>query len=380
MTHTACHVIVRGVRWSWKFDMTVTGCRLHFVHPGRSELRGYCRVLAPLLAPRVFPFGPRRTRNSIIIAMGRDRKSDEQRRARHAAFMRRWRAKQRLGRLVRKPKAKRDGNGPVSIKANHIQELHASRLREFQEWYRHRAAPEHREVRHQPEMIRARRLPNTSAAAWLAALVCFWWLDAFARDAVGWLLTDEEPDWQLIRRLLGIAQRVPKRSDQDTRRRRGWGAVPSGSSSATRPFLTVHRWHNLLLHGGVPNIVAAVHHSMRPTTTRSPGPKLTTMEAATALSGIRGIGPYLAKNVLDTLLLEHVVVFDKGVVGPGALASARYLCGGNLSLSAPGVWPAEPSGEQVRDVIGTLAKVEGCHWIDMQSALCLWRRQHVGGV
>ena len=84
--------------------------------------------------------------------MGRDRKSDEQRRARHAAIMLRWRAKQRLRRLVRKPNAKHDGNSLVSIEANHIQELHMHPgCARFQEWYRHQAAPEHREVRHQPD-------------------------------------------------------------------------------------------------------------------------------------------------------------------------------------------------------------------------------------
>ena len=75
-----------------------------------------------------------------------------------------------------------------------------------------------------------------------------------------------DPDWQLVRRLLALAQRVPKQSEQDTRGRRGWGAVLSGSSPAPRQFLTVHRWHNRLLRGGVPNIVATVQESMRSAT------------------------------------------------------------------------------------------------------------------
>ena len=87
--------------------------------------------------------------------MGRDRKSDEQRRARHAAIMLRWRAKQRLRRLVRKPNAKRDGNSLVSIEANHIQELripaaHVSKSGTGTEW----PPSTVRSVRHQPDSLK----------------------------------------------------------------------------------------------------------------------------------------------------------------------------------------------------------------------------------
>jgi hypothetical protein len=93
-----------------------------------------------------------------------------------------------------------------------------------------------------------------------------------------------------------------------------------------------------------------------------------------ALTSVRGVGPYLAKNVLDTLVLHGMVDFDLGVVGPGSIASISYLRGGSNSMNRAGYWPSDPAGENDRQTVAMLASTEGCHWMDMQSALCFWRR------
>ena len=178
-----------------------------------------------------------------------------------------------------------------------------------------------------------------------------------------------DPDWQLVRRLLALVQRVPKQSEQDTRGRRGWGAVPSGSSPATRPSLTVHRWHNRLLRGGSRWCKSPCARPHRPTS-----------EADDDADHRRLIGytaPTLPRTSLLLVLLQHVLVFDKGIVGPGALAPGRYLCGGNLSLSAP----PSPAATNKSNTLAHLPRL----MVDIGStctAHSAWRRQHghVGSV
>ncbi len=43
---------------------------------------------------------------------------------------------------------------------------------------------------------------------------------------------------------------------------------------------------------------------------------------------MRGIGHGLAADVLNTLLSHGLLMFDIGIVGPGALAAVFYLRGG----------------------------------------------------
>jgi hypothetical protein len=128
------------------------------------------------------------------------------------------------------------------------------RLRDFQDWYRNTALPGHRAVKQSPDMARALRTPMQSPAAWIAALLCFWWLEAPARDALGWLLTEPTPDWRLVRRLLGVATVIghSRNHGPGSRFRRGLGvAAPSKTSKGPdwqlrtlrgRPRNTRTRW------------------------------------------------------------------------------------------------------------------------------------------
>jgi hypothetical protein len=101
---------------------------------------------------------------------------------------------------------------------------------------------------------------------------------------------------------------------------------------------------------------------------------MTTSCAADLLSQVRGIGPYLAKNVINTLLSHGLLEFDTGIVGPGAFTSLVFLRGGPYVLPrCRGLWPSQEDDYKVRDAIAQLAVLEGCHWLDMQHALCLWR-------
>ncbi|MFM7982669.1 MAG: hypothetical protein ACKPKO_25440, partial [Candidatus Fonsibacter sp.] len=48
----------------------------------------------------------------------------------------------------------------------------------------------------------------THPRAWFAAVISYWWVDPFARDAIGWLLMDEPPNWLLMQELLRRARSV----------------------------------------------------------------------------------------------------------------------------------------------------------------------------
>ncbi|MFM7985000.1 MAG: hypothetical protein ACKPKO_37340, partial [Candidatus Fonsibacter sp.] len=50
--------------------------------------------------------------------------------------------------------------------------------------------------------------PVTHSGAWLFAVISYWWVDIFAIDAIGWLLTDEPPNWLLMQKLLHRARSV----------------------------------------------------------------------------------------------------------------------------------------------------------------------------
>jgi hypothetical protein len=101
---------------------------------------------------------------------------------------------------------------------------------------------------------------------------------------------------------------------------------------------------------------------------------MTTSCAADLLSQVRGIGPHLAISVINTLLSHGLLEFDVGIVGPGALATVFFLRGGRGALPrCHGLWPNQEDECKVRDAIAHLAALEGCHWLDMQHALCLWR-------
>jgi hypothetical protein len=97
--------------------------------------------------------------------------------------------------------------------------------------------------------------------------------------------------------------------------------------------------------------------------------------AAAALKTLPGCGPYIAKNVINTMLLRGLLQFDEGVLEPGAIRSLVFLKTigtGTRAQHAGGLWPDAPDPAGWRRIVQALALQENCHWIDIQSGLCFW--------
>jgi hypothetical protein len=122
----------------------------------------------------------------------------------------------------------------------------------------------------------------------------------------------------------------------------------------------------VVLENGLPELVLAVKKRHGPA-------KLKTSCAAGCLTAVRGIGPYLAKNIIATMLSHGLLEYDVGIVGPGSLATVCYLRGGSCALQSSGLLPNATDTNNARGTIAHLAQLEGCDWLDMQHALCLWR-------
>ena len=103
--------------------------------------------------------------------------------------------------------------------------------------------------------------------------------------------------------------------------------------------------------------------------------KMTTSGAASVLAVVRGVGPYLAKNIIGTLFTHGFLEFDRGILGPGSLTALTWLRGGSGALQSHGQWPMTETPEAVsaHADVAQLATMESCHWLDMQHALCFWR-------
>jgi hypothetical protein len=296
----------------------------------------------------------------------------------HTLYMRQWRHKRRVLTLLKKVGDKPPGHRakpkrePRPSIAAPFCDFRCDRLRQFQQWYRFKAGLEERRFNESSDFIRSTRLPLTSLpSVYLAALMAYWWLDDCGRDAVGWLLAEPKPDWQNVRRLLAIAAGTVRPAAK--RRRRGLGAVQANSNTKTRTFLTVQRWHMLVVGQ---NALAPLARAME---TKRPQPKMKTSCAAAALAVLRGVGPYLAKHIINSLFWHGVLEFDLGIVGPGALATLAWLQGGDNTLPSTGLWPNArvPAALIAREGVARLAEMESCHWLDMQHALCLWRSSAV---
>jgi hypothetical protein len=215
---------------------------------------------------------------------------------------------------------------------------------------------------------------------WLAALVAFWWLDACARDTVVNLLaTSELPNWAYVRTLLVDAAGValacpPRRIDGPTGAgRRGPGLLGSRKTSRIdRTLITIKAWHSSIV-SGTAAAVATVADRLGPEA-EQPGPPTST-EVASALRTLPGCGPYLAKNVINTLVLLNLVRFDTGVLGPGAIRALAYLQGQDVTDTGQwkGLWPDQADPNGWRAAVQELTDQEvNCHWVDMQCALCYW--------
>jgi len=298
----------------------------------------------------------------------------------HAAYMRRWRQQRRVAMVIKsaeRNKAKRGklktDKAPATLAMPSA--FRCERLRQFQQWYRNRALPHQRTFHASADFVRSLRLPVSALPApYLAALMSFWWMDDRRRDAVGWLLTDPKPNWAHIRRLLTRASVTAEPAAQP--RRRGLGALPSGVVPRDRAFTTVRHWHSVVVEGNVLEPLARkMPTGPKPRLGIRANGKMSTSDAASVLAGVRGVGPYLAKNIINTLFWHGFLVFDRGVVGPGALTTLTWLRGGSDTLQSQGLWPMARTtqADSAQQDVAQLAMMESCHWLDMQHALCLWR-------
>jgi len=294
--------------------------------------------------------------------------------------MRKWRHKRRMDAVLKRPAAmlplRRCPANSDPFAAGPSSDFLPDRLREFQQWFRTRAQPGEKSCQHSMDLLRSLRLPLTVLpTTYLAALLAFWWLDDGGRDAVGWLLAEPKPNWQDVRRLLTVAAGTVAPAAKGPRRRRGPGVVLTTCQQSRRSLTTLKRWHAHVVNQ---NALAPLVRAMAVV---HPQPKMQTSCAAAALAHVRGVGPYLAKNVVNTLFAHGFLEFDLGVVGPGALGTLAWLKGGRGTLQSLGFWPTSQAAEAViaRQGVARLAEMESCHWLDMQHALCLWRSSETGG-
>jgi hypothetical protein len=89
---------------------------------------------------------------------------------------------------------------------------------------------------------------------------------------------------------------------------------------------------------------------------------------------MHGIGPGLAADVLNTLLARGLLVFDVGIVGPGALAAVFYLRGGEgTQPRCYSLWPRQDHDYKVRDAIAHLAALNYSQTWNVNHALRSWR-------
>ncbi|MFM7981181.1 MAG: hypothetical protein ACKPKO_17875, partial [Candidatus Fonsibacter sp.] len=121
-------------------------------------------------------------------------------------------------------------------------------------------------------------------------------------------------------------------------------------------FASLRRLHELVVQEKcLPELVAAVKNPKR-------SPRLTSSLAASFLTADHGIGTYLAKHVIATMLSQGFIDFDVTVVGPGSLATVTYLCGKSATSSraraAAGLLPNDTDKDLVRGTVAHLAQLE----------------------
>lgn len=265
---------------------------------------------------------------------------------------------------------------PQASARRSLQEFQPDVLRRFQRWFREEAPPGQKYISAAEDMRRVLRLPwptkPLEVRLWVFASLSFWWLTPYGRDAVGYQLLLESPDWDLIGDLLELAARGP-RVGIAGQRRRGTGVLGSGASAtqSQREVATMQCWRRAIVEEG----------KLAELTDADPAlPKPSSTDAARCLGGLPSVGPYLVKSMLEMLTLTDRVRFDEGVMPPGSYSSVRYILTGDPKLVKQSLWPWSADPQDTQHHIATLARMEGCSWQDMQGALCHWApwRRHAG--
>jgi hypothetical protein len=287
---------------------------------------------------------------------------------------------------------------PEPAAAPWLATLNPGRLRQFQRWFRHIAPMSWRRVHLAAEMERSLRLPRCGGGPhgkrrWVAAVAAFWRLQPAGRDALGTeLAVAVDPDWPTLQYLLACSytsNRTPRPLHGPAgsgRRGRGFPRIPrialptqaaelfgsdpgwrKASRQAADDIVTIKTWHEVIV-SGTACLVAELADNLCETGL------WTSSKAAAALKTLPGCGPYLATNIINTMLLRGLLQFDEGVLGPGAIRSLAFLQGADngtrVQLQNAGLWPDAPDSAGWRRIVEELAWQENCHWIDIQSGLC----------
>ena len=160
---------------------------------------------------------------------------------------------------------------------------------------------------------------------WLFALVGYWWLTPYGRDALGYELLMPDPDWHRIGSRLRLSASGP-RAGMSGVRRRGNGIRKPGavSTQQQRELATLRCWHDAIVRDGVLEDLTDSNPERPPSST----------DAARALARLPSVGPYLVKSLLGVLTLTKRIHFDVGVIPPGSYSSVRYLLTGDSALTS----------------------------------------------
>lgn len=227
---------------------------------------------------------------------------------------------------------------------------------------------------------------SKGASSCLAALLAYWWLlDWGVAVEVGQLLLSPEPQWRQVLQCLN--QDAPCRdtpggeSPRGRRRkrdpatplplrhrpgRRGVYASPAATAGPRRQILqeleTLRTWHWHLNKRG-PWCDLTMADLKR---------EHTSVDVAARLSTLPAVGVYLAKCVVGTLTVAQAVHFTGGCIGPFAEAVLRDFTSEAARPRLTGVWPWQRSDLHV--LVAELAEEFEVHWIDVQQALCSFKR------
>jgi len=155
-------------------------------------------------------------------------------------------------------------NGFINAVAQQLRRPGASRteffefqckpLRQFQTWFRQKALPSQKFTHCAEDMRRALRFPWPMSVpevrVWLFALVGYWWLTPYGRDALGYELLTHNPDWHRIGSRLQMSASGPRAGMSGTQRlgRSGPGAV---GTQQQREVATLQCGHDAIVRDGL---------------------------------------------------------------------------------------------------------------------------------
>ena len=147
-------------------------------------------------------------------------------------------------------------------------EFQCKPLRQFQTWFRQKALPSQKFMHCAEDMRRALRFPWPMSVpevrVWLFALVGYWWLTPYGRDALGYELLMHYPDWHRIGSRLQISASGPRAGMSGTQRQgdgiSGPGAV---GTQQQREVATLQCWRDAIVRDGLLEDLTEFHPGRR---------------------------------------------------------------------------------------------------------------------